>query len=254
VSLFLRITRHLLPKAAAWLIREGGTRPIERFFEGLSGTPASARGFADEAYLDLFPETTREPDEHLQEFAIRSNGGLATKRELLTSAWRATGGQSPHYFQSRLQEAGFPLYVHDWWASGPPYVERDPRTYTAQPLIGTVQCGEASAQCGEPQALCNGFLQNNPSYLINETLSRRPPSPISSNAKKWRHFIYLGAESFPALAAVPAARRLELEQLVLQLKPAEKWIVMLVDYTPDPGLLINLDFEVADNSHWFPQV
>jgi hypothetical protein len=139
--------------------------------------------------------------------------------------------------QGVLQAAGFDVYVHDWWSSALPYVARDPRDYTSSALIGTVQCGEPSAQCGEPQALCNAFLQNEPNYIVNQTLSRRPPPPIPEEPEHWRRFMYVGAETFPALATVPEARRREFEELLLKMRPLDLWIVLLIEFegSGDPG-------------------
>jgi hypothetical protein len=220
----------LLPDSIAWRLREDGDRPIERFFTGLAEGPGAARTFADEAYLDLYPEHTRELEKHEREFGLRGSGTVPERRAALTAAWIATGGQSPAYIQGVLRAAGFDVYVHEWWSSGPPYVARDPHDYTVSALIGTVQCGSAQAQCGVPSAVCNRHLRNEPNYLVNQTLSRRPPPPIPDNADNWRKFMYVGGETFPAHATVPTARRAEFEDLLLQLRPLDLWIVLLIDW------------------------
>ncbi len=235
LSLFFRIIRHLLPDAAAWRAREGGTRPIERFLAGLAGGPADARAFIDSAYLDLYPDSTREIEQHEHEFALASTGSEAQRRSAIAAAWRATGGQSPSYLQGILQAAGFDVYLHDpWEPGGPPYVSRDPRDYTDPILIGTVQCGDTHAECGETEAQCDAFLRNSPNYLVNETLVRRPPPPVPDNPIYWRRFMYVGGATFPDHAPVPIARRAEFEALLLQLRPTSLWIVLLIDYEGDP--------------------
>lgn len=247
--MFFRVLRHLLPDSVAWRIREEGTRAIDRLFAGLASVFASVRDFADLALLDLYPAHTRELDAHLAEFAVTVDGNESAKRLALAAAWAATGGQSPAYLQGVVQAAGFDLYIHEWWSAivDGDAVVRDPRSHTSQPLIGTVQCGEPLAQCGEPTALCNAFLQNNPGYLVNEGLNRRAPPPVPNDPLMWRHFLYWGGETFGSNATVPLTRRRELEELLLKLCPAEKWLVLMVDY--DPGAdSFELDFSSADNS------
>jgi hypothetical protein len=237
MGLFLRVLRHLLPDSIAWRLREDGDRPIERFFTGLAEGPGAARTFADQAYLDLYPETTRELDLHEREFGLPGTGTESERRAAVTAAWLATGGQSPAYIQGVLRAAGFDVYVHDWWSSGPPYVARDPRDYTDSVLVGTVQCGEPLALCGEELAQCNNFLQNDPNYLVNQTLSRRPPPPIPEDPDRWRKFMYVGGATFPGTATIPAARRAAFEDLLLQMRPLDLWIVLLIDFEGggDPG-------------------
>jgi hypothetical protein len=236
MSLFFRVIRHLLPDAIAWRLREAGTRFIDRFFEGLADAFASARTFSDEAYLDLFPESARTPALllHEHEHGLLQASDESARRANIAAAWSATGGQSPSNLQAVVQAAGFDLYIHEWWASGPPWVARDPRDHTTHALVGTTQCGEPLALCGESQARCNNFLQNNPGYLVNETLARRAPPPVPADPAMWPYFIYWGAETFPNRAEVPANRRAELEALLLQLCPMD-WLVLLVDYIGEGG-------------------
>lgn len=232
MSLFDTI-KALLPNAAAWRIVTD--KPLRRFFRGLSGAPDDAREFADEVLLDAFPDTTRQLTEWERQFGIRANGNTAERRQAVDVAWKASGGQSPRYIQDLLQAAGFDLYVHEWWSSGPdPWVARDPRDYTTQPITGVFQCfdGPGAPECfdGPGAPYCNAFLANDPGYLVNLDLTKRAPPPVPADSSKWPYFLYIGAETFPNRAEVPDWRRSELEALVLKLKPAQQWVVMLVDY------------------------
>ena len=242
--LFLRIYQHLLPTGAAWQITIAKT--LRSFFEGLSDQPEATKTFIDDVYLDLFPETTRELNEWERQFGLpltdmTSEPAVVAGRLALAAEWQATGGQSPSYIQGVLQAAGFDVYVHEWWSSGPPYVARDPRDYTNQPLIGIYQCTgddefgytfpsqpQCSAFASQPQ--CNGFLANETYYLVNLDLTRRAPPPIPEDDTKWPYFLYIGAETFPEVAILQSARRAEFERLVLKLRPAHNWIVTLVRY------------------------
>lgn len=221
--------RTLLPRARAWRAAVG-TR-LREYLDGLAGFGDDARTFADEVLEDYYPATTRRLDLWERQFGLPSTGTDAVRRQRVAAEWAATGGQSPDYLQGVVQSAGFPLYIHDWWSSGPaPYVPYDPRDYTTQPTIGTVQCGEALAQCGEPDALCNAFLANDPGYLVNDALTAAAPPPVPADSTKWPFFVYWGAEVFGELAEIPIARRAELERLLLKLKPSHLWIVLMATF------------------------
>lgn len=274
-SVFFRLFRHLFPDAEAWRMRDpmhpwnvgegftvgepglfiGGRlsgKVLERFVWALTFVPAEARDFLDGVLLSLFPRFT--PVNRLkdweQQFGLpvgsdddeEDSDEAETRRQQIAAEWRATGGQDPHYIQDVLQTAGFDVFVHEWWESGPdPWVARDPRDHTETPRIGTVQCTDEEhrfsgdqPQCapfgmqGQPQ--CNNFLANEPGYIVNLDLTRRPPPFVPDDPARWRFFIYIGAETFPEKADVPAARRAELERLVLKLRPKQQWVVMLVNY------------------------
>lgn len=253
MSLFFRIFQHLLPDALAWRIRRrstgwtigdgssvgdpglliGGTaegRHIDRFFSGLANFFADVRTFVDLAYLDLFAATTRELGEWEHQFGLLTASTEADRRANIDAAWKARGGQSPRYLQDVVQAAGFDVYIHEWWSSGPPYVARDPRNYTNVPTLGTVQCGEPLALCGEPDALCNNFLANEPDYLVNSNLTPFAPPIVPSDPDTWPFFLYWADSTFPNRAQVPAERRREFERLILKLCPAQNWLVTLIDY------------------------
>ena len=242
--MFLRVFQHLLPTGQAWRTTIVG-KTLRKFFEGLAPAHERVKVFADDVLLDAFPDTTRlfALAEWERQFGIEPNPDEAIRRLNLAAEWAAGGGQSPSYIQGVLQTAGFNVFVHDWWSSGPPYVARDPRDYTLPVHIGTVQCSAFGwpdqAQCigftdggipldGQPQ--CNAFLAGDPGYLVNKDLTPRPPPPIPSDPRFWAHFIYVGAETFPNKANLSSARRDEFERLLLKLRPAEKWIVTLVTY------------------------
>jgi hypothetical protein len=241
-SLFLRILKHLAPTGAAWTLTVEKT--LRRFFTGLSEQPQLTKDYIDLVYLDLFPETTRELNEWERQFGLSltdmsSAPAVVAGRLALAAEWKATGGQSPSYIQGVLRTAGFDVYVHEWWSSGPPYVARDPRDYTNQPLIGLYQCtGEplaplpsqpqCSAFASQPQ--CNGFLANDPHYLVNKDLTLRPPPHVPNDPTKWPYFLYVGGQTFPAHAVVDITRRAEFERLILKLRPTQNWIVTLIDF------------------------
>lgn len=249
--LFLRVIQHLLPRSPAWSLTFN--KMLAKFFAGLASPlddpdpQKSPRAFADAIFLDVLPPTSRQRPEWLTQFGLEPGANDAADVLQLAAAWRAQGGQSPAYIQGVLQAAGFDLYVHEWWSSGPPYVARDPRTYTQRPLIGTYQCAPVGLAGTKPacsprilnQPQCNDFLGNEPGYLVNKDLTPRPPPAVPDDSATWPFFFYLGAATFPNRVDVPASRRAELERLVLKLRPNHQWVVMLVDYVGDEVVTVD---------------
>jgi hypothetical protein len=232
----LPVFRALLPRALAW--RTTIATMLRRYVEGLAAFASDVRTFIDLAYLDLFAESTRELAAWETEFALPGAGDETARRLRLAAAWRAQGGQSPDYIQSVIQAAGFTsVFVYEWWESGPsPWVPRDPRLYTTQPLLGAYQCEPSSQwQCFDPSPgeqlapHCDNTLTNDPGYIVNLDLTPRAPPAVPDDPAYWPYFVYLAGEAFPELAPVEAVRLDELKELVLSLVPEQQWIVMLVD-------------------------
>jgi hypothetical protein len=231
---YFRQFTHLLPSGEAWRLTTQKT--LRDFFEGLTVVASDARAFVDLIWFDLFPETTRELDAWEKEFGLLTASTEQARRDNISAAFQETGGQSISYFQGQLQAAGFNVWVHEWWElPAPPYVARDPRLYTTQPLLGSYQCSAfpSQPQCSafESQPQCNRFLINNTNYIVNLNLTPTAPPPVPDDPDFWPYFIYIGGETFPDMATVPNARRLEFERLVQKLKPSQQWIVLLIDYT-----------------------
>lgn len=214
---------------------------LRQLHEALSTAFANAIGFVQGVYGDINPETTRALEEWEKQFGLTPKGDETERRLALAAEWAANGGQSPGYIQGVLHTAGFTdLFVFDWWEDGaPPYVARDPRDYTEQPLIGTWQCtGDPGAplptqpQCSAfaTQPQCNDWLANEVGYLVNKDLTRRPPPPVPSDSNRWPFFYYVSSETFGVPASVSSDRRAELERLLLKISPAHMWIVTLIDY------------------------
>lgn len=230
-----RLIQHLLPRALAWRTTVDTT--LRRYLEGLSGLGDDVKEFADLVLLDAFPSTTRELSSWEAQFALASTGTEATRRARLAAAWRATGGQSPDYIQSVLWAAGFTnVYLHEWWETESPFVARDPREYTSQPLIGEYQCEDSTPwECfdsgpGEPLAAhCDDTLANEPGYVVNLDLTRRAPPPVPDDPSFWPYFLYFSGEVFPELAPIDSARVDELKELLLRICPTQQWLVLLID-------------------------
>lgn len=182
--MFFRIFQHLLPKARAWNIT--ADKQLREFFEGLIGIGTDIKAFFDEIYNDLDPQQTRELAQGELQFGLPDTGLTEQeRRDRLGAAWKANGGQSPRYIQDTLQNAGFDVYVHDWWEPGTePAVgvkscvtPRSPIVYLRRSSVNvvyTIECGEAIAECGEADAEC-GETSEPPGYpLVNKILITEP--------------------------------------------------------------------------------
>ncbi len=182
--MFLRIFKHLLPRARAWRITVD--KQLREFFEGLSGTGSDVKAFFDLIWLDIFPETTRDIDAWEKEFGL-SDPGLTEqeRRDRLDATWKALGGQDPRYIQDTLRANGFDVFVHEWWEPGTEPAPGVKQCVTPRnPLLvlrrefATVQffveCGETLAQCGEPSAEAGNGPEPMGYPLVNKVFETEP--------------------------------------------------------------------------------
>lgn len=182
--MFLRIFKHLLPRARAWRLTVD--KRLRELFEGLSASGDSVKEFFDGVWLDIFPETTRELDSWEQQFALRNTGlDEQGRRDRLDATWKALGGQGPRYIQDTLRGAGFDVYVHEWWEPGTEPVPgvkqcvspRNPLMWLRREFTGVtllVECGEANAACGEAFAEAGNSLQPRGYPLVNKVFDTVP--------------------------------------------------------------------------------
>ncbi len=240
--------QHLLPTSEAFKLT--AEKYLTKFFFGTSGVGDDAKDFIDNVYLDLFPSTTRELREWEQMYGLSSDTDDATRRKLLAAEWQSTGGQSVSYIQGVLQTAGYDVWVHEWWSSTGPYVARDPRDYTEEPLIGSYQCADDDeVTCGDIEAQCDSFLINDPGYFANLNLNPLSPAPISNDEDLWPYFLYFGGKVFPEPADVPASAKQDLRRLIQKLKPSQHWAVLIANYIgPDYVLVDSDDYVLIDDS------
>lgn len=183
-NLFFRVITHLLPNSRAW--RLTADKNLRKFFEGLTGIGVDIKLYFDLIFLDIFPETTREIAAWESQFGLPSSGlSESQRRGRLAATWKAIGGQSPEYIQTTLRDAGFDVYVHEWWAPGTePAIgshtcatPRNPllylrREYTKIVLLS--ECGEAEAACGETFAECGNRIDPQGYPLVNKIYKTVP--------------------------------------------------------------------------------
>lgn len=174
-----RMFQHLLPRARAWRITED--KPLRRLFEGLSGAGEEARAYTDDVYDDIRPETARDLNAWEKQFALPDASlTVQERRDRLSAAWKALGGQSPRYLQDTVRAAGFDVYLHEWWEDSEPdglsagcLTARNPnlvlrREYTRASL--RYECGEPGLECGEAFIECGDGITPEGYPLVNKLL------------------------------------------------------------------------------------
>lgn len=233
---WLRVLSNLLPRGRAWKLWPGSM--IRAFLRGLvDGLIKPAREQFDRVYLDLFPQTTRELDRWERQWGLRP-GSLTEqeRRDRLEAQWKALGGQSPRYLQDTLRGAGFDVYVHEWWEPGSnPPTARDPldvvsggagyflvNKLTRSLRVYSSVAGARQMVAGNRRAVAGVLVA-----FVVEPVQYEFPDTAASRA----YVLYIGGETYPNAAQVPASRRDEFEELVLKTCPAQQWLALLVEYT-----------------------
>lgn len=182
--IFFRMLRHLLPAARAWSLTVN--KALRSLVEAIGDGIQPAREFIDDVWDDIFPGTTRELAAWEREFYLPAVGLTEQqRRDRLDGAWKSQGGQDPAYIQRTLRDAGFDVYVHEWWdpADEPDagvktcVSPRNPLLYLRPDSAGStilVECGEPLAECGEPSAECGNSLSPTGYPLVNRVFPTVP--------------------------------------------------------------------------------
>jgi hypothetical protein len=198
--IFLDIFKHLLPRARAWSITV--QKDLRKFWDALTVIGDAFKFYADKWVYDArFADRTELLDQWINEFGLSLSTTLTPqeRRERLIARWKETGGQSPYYLQTTLQNAGFNVYVFDWWLPGYDilcgspnarcgYIDArcghvkagshhgQPRTKnpfdylrrTYLPKGDIISCGDPLARCGNPVARCGNTDEKLGYPLVNK--------------------------------------------------------------------------------------
>lgn len=253
----LNLWKVILPRSRAFSLTIN--KKLRQFFEGLNFVD-DFRDQADGVFTNLDPQKTQELAKWEDQFYLR-NYGLTEqeRRDRLEATWKLTGGQSPAYLQAVLRSYGFDVYVHDWWQPdtqqnnlvmgsnvsfmgdqfsfmaanfGVYPAPWDPNTVLVPPyypLVNKISSITTSfiTMGGTSIVMGDGFSFMGASIPTISNLDY----PIPSDPIRWRHFIYVAGEIMPNEATVPLSRKNELEELILSIFPAGKWVGMVVSYT-----------------------
>jgi len=236
--MFFRIFQHLLPNAKAWRLTID--KQLREFFEGLSGLGSDVKTFYDGIFDDRDPQLTNQLDLWDNQWAL-PDVGLTTqeRRDRLEAVWSALGGQDPRYIEDTLRDAGFDVYVHEWWVPGTEAVigisaaatPRNPLVVLRQSLTSITylnECGELLAECGEALAEC-GETNDPIGYALVNAIDLTNSVPVDSAT--WPYFLYIGGIAFGDVATVDPKRREEFETLCLKICPTQQWLGLIVEYT-----------------------
>ena len=232
-NLDVKLFGHLLPKGEAWRLAHGKT--LTKYIDGIyNGFYQPFINYVGQMYLDNFAQTTSKLSELEAQKGLPLSSNLTEqqRRDRLEGRLKAFGGQSPYYIQKTLQDAGFNIYIHEWWIPG----TKNPRNPIA--LLGTSggnvykhSFGNVNKQFGDVGVQFGGILTKAGTVLINKP---QPDTMIPTDEKYWPYFIYFGAKEFPEQAVIDPARKDELEQLLLTICPAHLWIGLFAYYGTAP--------------------
>jgi len=261
IEIFFRLYQHLLPRAQAWTIVI--EKFLRKFFEGLTSWPQDVLNFFALILLDLFPALTRQLDLWEKQFGLITQLDDETaRRDRLDAQWKAVGGQSPGYIQGILRDAGFDVYVHEWWFLDQVYdeaiicgnplavcgspdayagnmtnqalVPRDPRLWidSDSVLVNKIKYVKklftAPVICGNANAICGGVGSYSGAFTGIEFRIRK--YQITDDPDTWVHYWYVGGVNFGDFADVPVERKDEFETLILQIKPRQTWVGLFINY------------------------
>jgi uncharacterized protein YmfQ (DUF2313 family) len=232
--------KHLLPRGRAWDMTKN--KKLREFFEGLGNSFTDFKEFADEVYLDVFPQTTRELDAWEEQLGLDSEGKTTQqRRDDLEARWKNDGNLEASYIQQYLQNEGYMVYVHhsyeDTAVDIPPSI-RNPRLYIEDTNGNSItQCNDTDTECGEALMECGETLSPGPVgiLLVNKTgVSVNPPiiAPVvPSDPATWPYFMYIGDETFPDVVNIDENERERFESILLKIRPTHLWIGLLVNYS-----------------------
>lgn len=236
--IFERLINRLLPTGRAW--RKVPEKVISDFWGGLADALEEVRTMFLKVRDSIFPELMEV--EFIADWEKRFKLPAITateqeRRDRLDTQWQNLGGQTRLYLETRLQESGFDVYVHEgvYIAEG---------SILGDMILGDIVL-EGNTFTGEQLAInpCDQFATNvntigdiilgdnellginRPKVIINyidETKENDSFCPLPVSRHKFVNYIG-GPAGVGDIATIPAARYSEFRELVLRYKPARTW-------------------------------
>lgn len=227
----IKITRQLYPTGRAFKM------PFDGYFESLSFGLAQSemRAYNDSVSIldSLLPDSDRftadDATDWERRLGIYTNTSVSlASRKLAILRKMAAPGSNPakgnyKYIEQQLQAAGFDVYVYENrffnYPSG--YVTQNPADLYAGIL--------SVAYHGDFQ---HGDVQSG--YYINNIVANSIYNEVDicfNTGPDLKSTFFIGGSTLGSLANVPASRKLEFRQLILQLKQVQDKAILFIQYT-----------------------
>lgn len=162
---FFKTIQALLPTGRAFETVEDSN--MRKFCKSLATLPDNVKSDAEHAYLDLFPDTTRQLDDWEKEFSIYFKSKESAKRRaIIAEMWKTSDGtQSALYLQQVLRTIDENICV----------IENIPLANPRDKNIAIYSCcGNKTMCCGNKKSICKYYSGSDdfvPEVLMNDTTS-----------------------------------------------------------------------------------
>lgn len=227
---FIDSVKALLPSGRAFDITQD--KNMRRLFEAVAVLPDDIRDEIEKVYLDLFPDSTRSPEEWEKAFqVIFTQAELNQRRAVLQALWASnTGGQGLDVLQQVLRLVWPEINIFENIPTGNP--RKSNFVYTCVCNYKTMVCGHRNAVCG----IRIGDETFTPTILRNDTSS---PYSIPNNADYWQFCFYVAKSVvrnstkqilYVEKLEIPAVYKNYIEYLILRLKPVHTVAVLDIDW------------------------
>ena len=229
--IFFKVFSYLYPRSKAF--RSVVDSSFRKFLKGLSYVPEDLKTYSEAAYMDLFPDTTRELQKWEKGFGLvfTAQYDVPTRRKLLSSFWKInTGGQTGDYLQNILQQVSPDFHVVE------NIPVRDPRdsnaVYAAVNKNKNMCCGNKYAVCGRKL----GDSKFIPTVLRNDSEGFYT---LPDKVDHWRSCFFIcksairnryGAIIYVQKLKVDKKWKDFIEYIILKIKPAHTTAILFVEY------------------------
>jgi hypothetical protein len=227
---FFETLKALFPRSHAFrLIADNNKRKI---IEALAVLPEDTRAEAERVYLDLFPDTTRFPDEWERVFSIYlTSAQYSKRRDIVDALWKTiSGDQGANFLQQVLRSIDAQFSV----------VENvpvsDPRNKQS---AGIAVCDYETMVCDNEAACCDYFRGDDaflPSILQND---KSDLYSIPDDTRFWEMCFFVCKAVYRNDAheilyiepfELPVVWRDIVEYLILKIKPVHGTAVVFVKW------------------------
>jgi len=226
MSNFYTVIKKLLPKGLAFFLKDGTQH--QQFIEALGMEPERIKIFFDKVRDSGIPDGNL-PTEALPDWetflGLQQNSSLsdAEKNERIKGKYTAQGGQGPDYLEETLQAAGYPVYVVE-----------NPTGADPRPYLGILIAGPAVYDNKKIIVSTLGSMTLG-SKKLGEYLGTRVfeiEKTISTDTDTWYDYWFLtGAGGLGNFVNIPIEKKQDFIKQVLQIKPADSWVVAQVNFT-----------------------